>query len=436
MNQILPVRDAQQQSQLSSDMSTIMDMGFTEEEAQNALIINSNNVAQAVNYLLQAPPPAQHTSGQDEEKHLQRALEESMLTVNASYETNSETKKPLRRTAQPKSLAKSIPITTNRAGQAALERLEKQNQNKFQTNKKNMPPDGTSATTANRSATTSRTPKAPQPLASKSKEEQVLRSVTRMSPYPKAIDTMLHALRMLQKTPSANSKYRIIDKSTLGYQQAFENVPGATDLFRVLNFDHLSDKWVLSRTLDKALLWMAVSSLEQVRATNPDYQRAKRKLEFIRHVQLLLNEEKNSDEEVRGRASHRNHCPPEPSVGAVQTIIVSIVLAANPNRKKQEEEYDVINNNTNSTKTILSRRFNSDDTMGDVLHWLGERATEIPNKLQQREWCLRDKNRYPSLPIRCSTEADLTKTLHAAGCWPTGHLELDLSDDEWREREQ
>lgn len=461
----------QQQSHETSDVNTIMDMGFTEEQARNALLISSNDVRQALEYLLQSLPsspvqqqsfstmtlnfPTVEAGDPNEEEQLQRALQESMLTERSSSKTdsnnnnlntirNNQGKKPKPKNG--KISASSIPMAGNRAGQAALERLEKQKQYGTKANA-----NSTNGTTTalkkssfgNRTERPTHKTKVPLPLSSKTKEEQILRSVSRMSPYPKAIDTMLHAIRMLQEDSSVNSKFRQIDKSSPGYQQALEGVPGVTDLLNVLNFELISNKWILPshRAIDKALLWLTTSSLEQVRATNPDYHKAKQKIEFIRQVQNILDNangssggEKISEEERRARVVHKNLCPSEPADGALHTIIVSIVLATSHIKKKQEEEYDIINNNTvGTTKTILSRRFHSDDTMRDVLHWLGGHATEIPTKLQQREWCLRDKNRYPALPISCSEEADLNKTLHSVGCWPAGLLELDLSDDGWKQ---
>ncbi len=440
----------QQQLHEMSNVNSIMDMGFSEEQALNALLICHNDVPRALEYLLPslvavAPsstavqPPSSHTTNEsadysDEDKQLQRALQESMLidqkTPSSKAELNNYRVKKVGKLGG-KASATSIPIAGNKAGQAALERLERQKQY------------GLKGSTPTRGSNRG---KVPLPLSSKSKEEQILRSVNRMSPYPKAIDTMLQAMRRLQQEDSSStvrhSKYSQIDKSSPGYQQALEGVPGVTDLFLALNFELVSNKWTLPshRAVDKALLWLVTSSLEQVRATNPDYRKAKQKMEFIKHVQQILqnataDETCQEQEELRARAVHKNLCPSEPAEGTLHTIIVSIVLATSHSKKKQEEEYDIIHSktagSTSTTKTILSRKFHSDDTVRDLLHWLGGHASIIPTNLRLREWCLRDKNRYPAHPISCTEEADLNKTLQSVGCFPAGLLELDLSDDEW-----
>lgn len=445
----------QQQSHEMSDVNRIIDMGFSEEQALNALLISHNDVSRALEYLLQslvAPssPEVQPLSSRtvasnasaiiavdysDEDEQLQRALRDSMLveqnpsSFKAEQINNNHRVKKVGQQGGKKT-ATSIPIAGNKAGQAAMERLERQKQYGLKGNT-------TTRSSSNRG-------KIPLPLSGKSKEEQILRSVNRMSPYPKAVDTMLQAMRRLQQDDSSStvrhSKFSEIDKSSTGYQKALEGVPGVTDLFLALNFELVANKWTLPsyRAMDKALLWLVTSSLEQVRATNPDYRRAKLKMEFISEVRHMLEnaatETCQQQEELRARAVHKNLCPSEPAEGTLHTIIVSIVLATSHSKKKQEEEYDIINSKTASsstTKTILSRRFHSDDTVRDLLHWLGGNASAIPINLKLRKWCLRDKNRYPSHPISCTEEVDLDKTLQSVGCFPAGLLELDLSDDEW-----
>ena len=120
-------------------------------------------------------------------------------------------------------------------------------------------------------------------------------------------------------------------------------------------------------------------------------------------------------------------CISEPTEG-VDTTIVSIVLCQINNNSIGNNNNDQHNNSKNATKTILSRRFNSDDPVLDLLNWLGCYGTIF----QEREWCLRDKYQYPPSPTGCSMESDLNKTLQYVGCWPSG-LELDVSDEKWRE---
>merc|ERR1719263_2159304 len=81
--------------------------------------------------------------------------------------------------------------------------------------------------------------------------------------------------------------------------------------------------------------------------------------------------------------------------------------------------------------TTLSRRFDGDDTLLDVLNWLGGTAgTAILEKLiHNRQWSLVDVNRQGQFPLDC--EANRRKTLQHLGFWPSGRLALRPSSAEW-----
>jgi len=83
----------------------------------------------------------------------------------------------------------------------------------------------------------------------------------------------------------------------------------------------------------------------------------------------------------------------------------------------------------------VSRRFDGDDTLEDVLNWLGGcYGTELLEKIRgsSREWCLCDLNRYPCSPI--DVEKHSRKTLQYLGLFPSGKLGVRLSGDAWRDR--
>ena len=85
----------------------------------------------------------------------------------------------------------------------------------------------------------------------------------------------------------------------------------------------------------------------------------------------------------------------------------------------------------------VSRRFDGDDTLDDVLHWLGGcYGDEVLDKLRgaERVWCLCDLNRYPLLPL--DVEKHRGKTLQYLGLFPSGKLGVRLSDDGWRDRKE
>jgi hypothetical protein len=80
---------------------------------------------------------------------------------------------------------------------------------------------------------------------------------------------------------------------------------------------------------------------------------------------------------------------------------------------------------------LASRRFDGDDTLQDVLDWLGGcYGPELLERLRSREWCLCDLNRYPIFPL--DVERHRLKTLQYLGLFPSGKLGVRLSEDNWR----
>jgi hypothetical protein len=210
----------------------------------------------------------------------------------------------------------------------------------------------------------------------------------------------------VQRDPD-NSKFRAIDKTTLGYQRSVEGAPGAESLLRAMNFYPKGpNTLVLERSqVDPALLFLGVSALEQAKDSS-EYKDRKRKLRFAKEVEEIRLSGDSSQAEAIRRADFMSKCPTEPDEG--RGALLQVVIADDSVR----------------------RRFDGDDVVRDVLNWLGGHGSIIPEKILSREWCLVDLNRYPLVPIDC--EKSLGKTLQHVGCWPSGRLEIQPSGDEWR----
>jgi len=77
----------------------------------------------------------------------------------------------------------------------------------------------------------------------------------------------------------------------------------------------------------------------------------------------------------------------------------------------------------------IRRRFDRDDTLSDVLHWLSGHGLVIPDQILSRNWSLVDLNRYPAVPVDCGSH--LSHTLQHIGCWQSGKLEVVPSSEGW-----
>merc|ERR1712137_935062 len=245
--------------------------------------------------------------------------------------------------------------------------------------------------------------KLPPRLQDKSKKEQVLRCSDRLKSYPAAVDTPIRALTALSSNPS-NIKFRRINKSTAGYQRSLANVPGAEQLLLTMNYSAVGPNtlYLDYGRLDSNLLQLGLSALEEIKAT-PEYKDGKQKLEFNKNIkQEIANAD---DAEKSERVQYLSRLPKEASEsrGALMYVILG--------------------------DQTIHRRFEGDDTLQDVLNWIGGQSTVIPKRLLSRQWSLVDVNRFPMAPIDCERNAD--KTLQYIGFWPSGKLEVRPSSQEW-----
>jgi len=268
----------------------------------------------------------------------------------------------------------------------------------------------------------------PEKLSKKSKEEQILRCANRVKPHVMAVDTLLRVLTSVRSAPD-NAKFRTIDRSNGNYIKFVKDKPGAEDLLLAMNYRliHCNNELRLERNfVDDALLYLGVSALEQMRISE-EYIEGKRLRAF--HAEMRRVSKQNGSEmqqsgmtegETAIRLAFLSKCPKEPPEGRGASINVHL-----------GDESEKIQGGR------VSRRFDGDDTLEDVLNWLGGcYGNEVLEKIRgaSREWCLCDLNRYPILPL--DAEKHARKTLQYLGLFPSGKLGVRLSADAWRDREE
>ena len=274
--------------------------------------------------------------------------------------------------------------------------------------------------------------KIPTKMSNKSKEEQIMRCANRVKSHVMAVDTLLRVLTSVKTHPD-NPKFRVIDRTNVNYVKYVRDAPGAEDLLHAMNYHSMlpsANELRLERhRVDDILLYLGISSLEQMKLTN-EYIENKKQLAF--HKEMARIGKMNgsimssmSEYETNVRLEHMSKCPTEPPIG--RGAIMSIYLG-NENEKIQGG--------------YVTRRFDGDDILNDVLNWLGGcYGNEILDKMgrnggnnAKREWCLCDLNRYPMLPL--DIEKHGRKTLQFLGLFPSGKLGVRLSSDDWRDREE
>mmetsp|Transcript_11201 Transcript_11201/g.25013 ORF Transcript_11201/g.25013 Transcript_11201/m.25013 type:complete len:445 (+) Transcript_11201:76-1410(+) len=387
-----------------------MGVANNRQEATNALQATNGNVDQAAELLLAqrqhdqhrttANPTNNHNHQHDEDEDLRRALQASM---NDARTTNGQNRnESMRRAAtaaevrNKKTPPKQRTAAMHKAAQAAEARYEHGGTNPHKL-----------STAAGALAMDHPDVKVVPKLQDKTIEEQILRCADRLKTSPAAVDTLYRACTTIQQHPKED-KYRTIDTTTAGFQRSLANAPGAVDFLKGIHFHpspHNSDLLRLD-LVDPARIYLGVSALEQTKRT-PEYIAGKGRIVLTKEIAALRAQANTSEAEALKRAAFMAKCPSEPAQG--QGAWMQIALADHE---------------------TIRRRFDGDDTLQDVLNWLGSHASEIPTKLTERSWMLQDMNRYPVAPLDCIKHASYT--LQYLGCFPSGRLEIVPSTEQWK----
>lgn len=133
-----------------------------------------------------------------------------------------------------------------------------------------------------------------------------------------------------------------------------------------------------------------------------------------------LSETDITAEELHKRTKLAAKLPSEPTKGGSQiTVEYGVVLNTITNAPAGNET---------TPMTKITRGFDHDDTLDDVMHWLGGQATAILQKLESGEWGLVDRNRQGPEEDFHFHKLDLKElrdqTLQRIGCWPSGRLAI------------
>jgi len=443
-------------------------MGFPTERARHALNATGGDVDRAADLLLlganepqqqqqqqqqSAPPPARavmsssparNNNRQNDgpavaahnDEQMRRAIEESMWASQqeearqlrqaeaASMKNNRKKKEVIDLTGDKKTISTKNNNTNNppqnnvksaaaiNAGKAAASRTNNDH-NKFATQRKTL-------------NETHPNVQLPDKLSNKTKEEQILRCANRVKPHVMAVDTLLRVLTSVRNMPD-NAKFRIIDRTNGNYITFVRDTPGAEDMLLAMNYRMIScnNELRLERHMvDDALLYLGISALEQMRMTD-EYKEGKRLRGFHAEMRRVAKGNGSADVQRGGmtegetaiRLGFLSKCPKEPPEGRGAWVNVQLGDVS----EKIEG-------------ASVKRRFDGDDTLEDVLNWLGgSYGNEVLDKIRgtRREWCLCDLNRFPILPLDVDKHGK--KTLQYLGLFPSGKLGVRLSDDAWRD---
>jgi hypothetical protein len=387
-----------------SRVSELAAMGFREAEAMHALRLANGDMTRATEWLLSHGSPvgsagnpitiqpnsttaAMETASAQEDNELQ-------LAIQASLKTEQQDKTKQRR---------QQPAASKNAGRAAVSRL-------------------TTKTTGPKKDLANTHPKVrmPKRLSQHDKEDIIMRCANRVAPHSLSVDTLLRSLKTVQGNPS-NRKYHTVDTNSAMFQRSL-SAPGVLDFLLAVNFhpNYNNHKVLTLSHFDAAAFYLGISALEQIQQNSTDYKKSKALRVFQKDLASVLSEKSAAAEELSARTKFLSMLPSEPTQGGSQ-ITVEYGVALNTTANTMTEA-------TTTPLNKITRGFDHDDTLDDVIHWLGGQATGILEKLENGEWKLVDRNRQGLEEDYHFFKLDLNElrdqTLQRVGCWPSGRLAI------------
>jgi len=382
-------------------------MGFRESDAMHALRVANGDMNRATEWLLSnglpvgtvgnpieilgeetTTTPTTSAAAAQEDSDLQRAIQASL-----KVDTNNQTSKQKRlRSAASKN-----------AGRAAASR------------------SATNQTTLPKQTLADTHPKVQMPkrLSQHDQIDVLMRCANRVAPYSLAVDTLLRSLKTIQADPS-NRKYHTVDTNTAMFQRSL-NAPGVLDFLKAVNFHpgYNNPKTLTLSHFDPAAFYLGITSLEQLQQNSTEYKKDKTLRLFQKDLTASLNN--TSEEELSSRKEFLSKLPSEPTNGGSK-ITVEYGILLNTSTSTDDERLPA------PSLTKITRGFDHDDTLGDVLYWLGGQSSTILQKFENREWLLVDRNRQGAEEDYNFYRLDLDelkdRTLQYVGCWPSGRLAI------------
>jgi len=297
---------------------------------------------------------------------------------------------------------------------------------------RNESPSSTSASTSTRTSTSRPKVHMPKKLSDHNQEDIIIRSANRFAPYSLCVDTLLRSLRTIRSDPN-NRKYQSIDTTGAAFRRSL-TAPGVIDFLKAVNFHSSpnSNRVLTLSHYDPAAFYLAISALERIQNTSPEYSKNKALRTFQKEIDNCLVTSSNDDTETLAREKYLSKLPREPTNGG-SPITVEFGLAVRNTANNNGNDIGTTNvvdtdYKEQTTTKKISRGFDHDDTLGDVVNWLGGQASAIPNKLRTGEWTIIDRNRIGSEEDYNYHRLDVSelsdKTLHYIGCWPSGRIAI------------
>ena len=248
----------------------------------------------------------------------------------------------------------------------------------------------------------------PKRLEEKSVAERLRICARRLAGNPAALRTLRTAVENLSERPD-DARFRRFRVENRLFAATIGSANGGVDFLKALGFELRGGELALRGAADPRALSSAMGAIDHAMRSTA-YLRAAEEEAFREALaQAVSGAGQRESEELLARAQWQSIAPREPGDGAANVARVSVQIG----------------------EVTAERRFAGDDTLGDVVHFLGGYGSAIPDRLLEGRWALLDVTTYP--PRSINVRRKQGKTLQACELWPSAQLRLALPSDEYAE---
>jgi hypothetical protein len=393
-------------------LSSLTELGFTEDQARVALQMASGNVQRAVHFLLEnaqaaaavsagptkrqpaAPAPRAPAPAASGDRALEAALDASRREAAAETKRRAEARQAEQAVtaASAPAAARRHPFSILRGGSASAAAAAAERRLAGQSGGVPRPPPPAPHSRGGGAAAAAATARFAMPAASTA-EQKVQSCAARLSSHAVAVDTLLVSLERAIASPN-DERCRKVSLSNPTFHTRVGSVPGGVEFLMAVGYQPMHDHLVLQHR-DPALLWVGKAALQEAQRSLA-YMHSKEAAQL--KAALSLSSSEYAAEEARRRASFLARVPEEPPEGAAGTALLCLHVG-------DAQHW---------------RRFESCCTLEDALNF----ARSLPGTPLGSALTLCNVTLRPAVRLDASTQRGLT--LQRLDLWPTGHLRVEL----------
>lgn len=228
------------------------------------------------------------------------------------------------------------------------------------------------------------------------RSERIHKATARLATHPKAVDILFVSLSKARDN-ATTEKFRKVNLENSVFKSTVGAAPSGIELLYACGYEPMHGHLVLQRH-DEALLNTALDSLTRAKQSTAYLEAS---AAASRAAEEAARTQAAEQLVAQKRAKHLSRVPKEPfDVGATSCVVINVKL---------------------NEERIASRRFDSEATLRDLLHYV--RSLE---RVPDPDATLRVENVTTAPAALLNTEDNLDRSLYSLDLWPVSHVRVEV----------